>query len=246
MLALQDMLNSAQELAKTHPFLLVLAGTPGLMRTLTNAESTFSERGDDLAMGIGHLDAEGSMDAIRRPLAAFVWRLADKAHISISEDALRHIAEDSHGYPFFLQQWGSALWDYAAGENRAALALDDVMDAGKAAAQERDAFYALRCSELTSKPYLLEAAYAVAKEFLARDKGRGGISFAEAESAIARRLAEKIPDKQTRRLSSSDLLEHLQHAGFCWRQPRHEHLSAGIPSYVVAYAIRHHDALCAS
>ena len=51
---------------------------------------------------LGRLDETAAAEAVRRPLA--------DDGIAVEEQALARIVRESHGYPFFVQLWGEAVW----------------------------------------------------------------------------------------------------------------------------------------
>ena len=95
-----NLLNLHQIISPESPFMLVLAGTPGLRHFLSGVNATFVERSE--MIGLGRLDEQASADAISKPLA--------EQGIQITEDTLSLIVEDSQCYPYFLQVWGKSLW----------------------------------------------------------------------------------------------------------------------------------------
>ena len=101
----QWLLNAAQAAGSEAPFLLVLAGTPDLRARLSEMEASFWNRAEQLPLG--RLDETAAGEAIRRPLA--------EDGIGVEEEALAHIVRESHGYPFFVQLWGRAVWDRVRG-----------------------------------------------------------------------------------------------------------------------------------
>ena len=99
------LLNASQKIGRDLPFLLVLAGTPGLPSHLNTMNASFWNRAE--RRPIGRLDSEATAAAIREPL--------EGEHITIDQDALEHVVRASHGYPYFVQVWGQALWRQVAG-----------------------------------------------------------------------------------------------------------------------------------
>ena len=96
-----QLLQAAQTLAgEGRPFLLVLAGTPDLPSRLRKMHATFWER--SAIFPLQRLDDRASSDAIQIPF--------ERAGYGIAPAALESIVRDSHGYPYFLQLWGRALW----------------------------------------------------------------------------------------------------------------------------------------
>lgn len=55
---------------------------------------------------IGPLDENAAKIAIVKPLEA--------QGVKMDEDALRQIVRKTHGYPYFLQEWGKHAWDAAS------------------------------------------------------------------------------------------------------------------------------------
>ena len=93
------LLNASQRVRAAVPFLLVLAGTPGLQYQLNQMSATFWSRSKKL--GIGRLNADSTRAALVEPF---------RQHgISVSEPALDAIIRESQGYPYFIQCWGEAL-----------------------------------------------------------------------------------------------------------------------------------------
>ena len=88
----RSLLNLSQEVREEAPFLLVLAGTPGLAHLLTTVGASFVER--STKMGIARLDAQATADAIVKPL--------DEHGIEIDDNTLAQVVEDSQHYPYFI------------------------------------------------------------------------------------------------------------------------------------------------
>ena len=101
------LLNVYQIIKSSAPFMLVLAGTPGLRHFLSNLDAGFIERARYI--GLGRLDEQSAADAVSKPFK--------EQGIQITDDALSIIVEDSQCYPYFLQVWGKSLWMEANKEN---------------------------------------------------------------------------------------------------------------------------------
>ena len=86
------------------PVTLVGAGLPQLRGRMGRAKS-YAERLFDFPQ-IGPLAPHEAQIAIAKPLA--------ELHVGIKPAALRRIVKDTHGYPYFLQEWGKRTWDVAA------------------------------------------------------------------------------------------------------------------------------------
>jgi len=96
----QALLNASQKTRKKAPFLLVMAGTPGLRNHLSAINATFWERNDILQPGL--LTWEDAYKAIAEPLETF--------QVTHDQGILKNIAQDSQGYPYFTQLWGEKLF----------------------------------------------------------------------------------------------------------------------------------------
>jgi len=86
------------------PVVLVGAGLPQLPGLAGEAKS-YSERLFDFPV-IGSLDPDEAAAALRIP--------AQNLDVDFTDEALDLIVAESHGYPYFLQEWGYHLWNHAA------------------------------------------------------------------------------------------------------------------------------------
>ena len=106
------LLNASQQVRGAHaPFLLVLAGTPGLPAHLNAMDASFWSRLGQGKLGIGRLSEEAARQALTKPLEA--------RDVHIDADVLASVVAESQCYPYFVQLWGDALWQHhlAAGGN---------------------------------------------------------------------------------------------------------------------------------
>ena len=90
---------------KRLPVLFFGAGLPQVAKLAGNAKS-YAERLFTYP-AIGPLTTEAARDAIAKPVRG--------EGADISDEALRKMVEGTHGYPFFLQEWGSHAWEAAEG-----------------------------------------------------------------------------------------------------------------------------------
>ncbi len=126
------------------PVMMVGAGLPQLPGRMGRAKS-YAERLFDFPR-IGELDPEAARDAIAVPAA--------KQDVAFDDAALDRIVEETHGYPYFLQEWGKHVWDVAP---RSPITLDDVENASVVAIAALDeSFFRVRFDRLTpaEKRYL--------------------------------------------------------------------------------------------
>ena len=206
----RSLLNAAQEVGESEPFLLVLAGTPNLRDHLGTMGASFWNRSRSLR--IGRLDERATADAIRKPLEA--------EDIAITNEALEHTVRESHGYPFFVQLWGDAVWARAVAESRDRVTSEDARACQAVFARRRDDYYHRRYRELR-KTRLLPPARAVAEAF----ESRPVITDSELEAAIRRGLGEAATDDEV------DAAEtEFHHLGFIWETGAMPEWEPGIPS----------------
>jgi hypothetical protein len=126
------------------PVVLVGAGLPQLRGRMGEAKS-YAERLFDFPE-IGPLSPPDARIAIDKP--------AKQQGVVIEGDALELILENTHCYPYFLQEWGKHVWDTAA---KSPITLHDVESASKSAIAALDeSFFRVRFDRLTpaEKRYL--------------------------------------------------------------------------------------------
>jgi len=126
------------------PVVLVGAGLPQLRGRMGCAKS-YAERLFDFPT-IGPLPPEAAKLAIAKP--------AKNLGVDVTPEALDHIVEDTHGYPYFVQEWGKHSWDAATASP---ITWQDVESASTAAIAALDeSFFRVRFDRLTpaEKRYL--------------------------------------------------------------------------------------------
>ena len=150
------LLNAGQSVAAAAPFLLVLAGTPGLTLHLDRMSATFRNRARQV--GIGLLDEDAAAAALVRPFAE------QNPAIAFDEAALRCVLDENQCYPYFIQLWGATLWD-AATQHGATL-IDEAVAARASGVfdLETRTYYEHRRDELERQD-LLPVAASVADAF---------------------------------------------------------------------------------
>ncbi len=158
--------------ARSHPFLVICAGTPDAPRRLRRA-ATHNERGFE-RIRIGRLERREATVALSKP--------AEQAGLPMEPAAALLLAEESHGYPYFLQLLGSAAWRVAEAEGAEAIRVDAARRGVAAARPEIEDFYAERLREAEergTRPALLPLAS------LFRERS-GGVGDAEIEALLDR------------------------------------------------------------
>ena len=212
-------LNMAQEVAGDSPFLLVLAGTPQLDATLRNSKATFIERAEQI--GLGCLDGEAAAAAISVPL--------EKDGVTIAKDAVEKAAEDGQGYPFFIQQWGEALWNHAMKKGVSELKASDVNDLMADIQTKRAGFYEPRFEAISESPELLAAANALAQVLL---KDQRNLDKRSATEIIKNTLNATAPDGTDTEAKAQEIIRGLIRHDFLWRPPESRLMTPGIRSFI--------------
>ena len=121
------------------PVLLVGAGLPQLPGLAGEAKS-YAERLFEFPE-IGSLTPEQTRQALTLP--------ALELGVEYESAALDQLVEESHGYPYFLQEWGYHVWD---GSPRSPITVEDVnsVRAGVIATLDQN-FFLVRLNRLTPK-----------------------------------------------------------------------------------------------
>ncbi|MFT7464733.1 MAG: putative transcriptional regulator [Pseudohongiellaceae bacterium] len=126
------------------PVVMVGAGLPQLRARMGRAKS-YAERLFDFPV-IGPLSPEAADRALSKPL--------HDEGVAINPEALARIGEQTHGYAYFIQEWGKQSWDTA---QASPITLDDVETASTAVITALDeSFFRVRFDRLTpaEKRYL--------------------------------------------------------------------------------------------
>ncbi len=119
------------------PIMLVGAGLPQLRGRMGRAKS-YAERLFDFPE-VGPLADPEARIAIARPVEA--------RDVRIDDNALQRIIQETHGYPYFLQEWGKHAWDAA---DASPITLQDVELASQSAVAALDeSFFRVRFDRLT-------------------------------------------------------------------------------------------------
>lgn len=121
------------------PVTIVGAGLPQLLGLAGNAKS-YAERLFDFPT-IGRLSDEEAELAIVKP--------ARDEGVDFTSDAVARIISKTHGYPYFLQEWGKHSWNVA---EQSPIQLSDVETASiQAIAALDESFFRVRFDRLTPK-----------------------------------------------------------------------------------------------
>ena len=222
----QALLNASQSVSGAAPFLLVLAGTPGLEPRLHAMSATFWDRAEHLAIGL--LERSASADALTRPFGD------ETPSVTFDEAALRQVLDDSQCYPYFLQLFGAELWDVVVADRKETIDDSVVASATATFDQKRGTYYRHRRNEL-QRAGLLNVAAALADAFGERTT----MTQAKVDEAIVRARPDDIPGRPDDAHDSEPLdratairvRDHLAAVGYVWNPPGEGDVwRPGIPS----------------
>ena len=210
------LLNGSQEVRGARaPFLLVLAGTPGLPTHLDAMNASFWSRLGEGELGIGRLSEKAAKQALADPL---------EAHgVDIDADTLAHVVAQSQRYPYFIQLWGDALWQRHLASGATAIAREDADAVQPTVAARVANYHQRRFAELESEG-LVPVAAAVARLFVEGD------AVAASNQDVDDALAMSGIDDAGERYAQREALNRL---GYVWRPPGQQapfRWYAGIPS----------------
>lgn len=194
------LLNASQQVRAKAPFLLVLAGTPGLLAHLGRTDASFWDRLGQGLLGIGRLSETATREALTVPLAT--------RDVSIEADALDSVVERTQRYAYFVQLWGEALWNRHLATGAGTLTADHVEAARPAVDRRTTAYYQRRFRELEAQS-LLPAAAAVAAAF------RDGQERTATDQDVDAALATTGMDGPARLAARED----LDRLGYIWCPP---------------------------
>lgn len=121
------------------PILFFGAGLPQVA-ALSGEAKSYAER-LFVYPAIGALQPDDARTAIRQPV--------NDEGASISEEALDEVVQQTHGYPYFLQEWGYQCWNIAQDDR---IEVNDARRASQEATKRLDdGFFKVRFDRLTPK-----------------------------------------------------------------------------------------------
>lgn len=217
------LLNASQQVRANAPFLLVLAGTPGLAARLDAMDASFWSRLGEGLLGIGRLGDAAAGEALAAPLRA--------NGVCIDSDALALAVRHSQGYPYFIQLWGDALWRRCSANGATRLTHADANAVVAEVAVRATNYYDSRFAELEARG-LLPAAKTVAAVF------QGSFDRSASSGEIDAALTAAGIDNERDRFDAREALHGL---GYIWRAPGQlppMAWTAGIPS-LMAHVLTH-------
>ena len=160
---------------KSLPVMFFGAGLPQVAALSGDAKS-YAERLFNYP-AVGTLGPNAAKEAIQQPV--------ENEGETIADEALDEIVSKTHGYPYFLQEWGYQTWNAA---DASPISAADVLDASAATLRRLDeGFFKVRFERLTPK----ERDYVVAMARLGKGPYRS--------SDVADQLGENVQSLGPRR-----------------------------------------------
>ena len=215
--------NASQQVRAEAPFLLVLVGTPGLPTHLNAMDASFWDRLGEGLLGVGRLTDAAARAALSKPLI--------RHDVEIEADALDAVIENSQHYPYFIQLWGDALWQWHLANPNAHLTTATTTAVQGAVAARVANYYEGRYQELAAGG-LLSAATAIAPIF------QGTMDATASNQKIDNALLSAGLEDSADRFAASEGLNRLS---YMWRPPGQLPpvlWSVGIPS-LTTYVLEH-------
>ena len=196
--------------AEQIPFGLVLSGTPGVHRRLSELESSINERAHFVR--VSTLDDTATRKALFEPFenAGF--------SIELTEEETDRLLEWAQNYPYFIQELGFILFDVAKARGEKCIRGDFLQIAKQEFDLATEYMYGKRIDELNRRG-LIKPAVAVAKATLER-----------ATSVSRKDLCNSVENCTDGR-SPEGILDELIELGFIWESAdSNQRYEAGIPS----------------
>ncbi len=200
-------------------FHLVLAGTPGVNRWDGFDGITYTERYK--RMPLDTLEPESTMEAITVPFK-------EHADITVPDDVLARIVNDSQGYPTFIQMWGQELWRVAE-DRGVTLTMKHMRQAKAEVDKERSGFYGRRIDRINrheDKRTYMAAHYAAAS---AMEKNSWSLGDEQLERAVAAVLPSRWRFFR-KKVDAEGIVKQLDDDGFVWKP--YTKFKPGIPSFM--------------
>ena len=185
--------DAAQSAAQRTPIMLVIAGTPDLKSVLGRSGATFIERMN--AQNIGRLSLEDTSRALIEPFGR---------NTTFDDMAKGVVLRETQNYPYFIQLWGSSLWNVLARKGVTHVGYEEVKEAHNTVDQLRNELYFNRIKELESKGMLVPVAETAIRI------GEGGKPSAYEFDATIHRMSHTLDKLEAE--------EKLLHTGFIWQE----------------------------
>ncbi len=217
-------LNYVQDIIKAGArFKLVLAGTPNLHAAVDSIGASFISRRKSIPMEA--LDHAAAFNSIAVPIE----RVAPK--VSLDRAMLNEVVEKAHGYPYFLQILGGALWSARKGPDKDSIGWDEYNVVKDPFEKRKLEHYRGYYKELDAPDGHLLQALAVANKFLEVKMREGSDTISDSDvyafifSQTNSSLSFKERDNETKKITL-----HLTEKDVMW-EPHDGIIKASLPSF---------------
>lgn len=215
----RELLNTSQRVRQSAPFLLLLAGPPGLHAHLSTLGASFWMFSKMISLGLPNAAATAA--AIVQPLR--------QGGITLAPEVLSQVVAASQCYPCFIQLWGQALWRAAKNAQCTCIEPPLLAVAARDFNGARDALYQQYWVALQQQQ-VAAAALLIAQAF----HGRQSIADRQLRSIVAGRPVHLDQPKEI--LATIGKLLHLS---FIWQGGASTDWHPAIPGlmpYIVSQA----------
>lgn len=204
------LLNIRQKIKNEVPFELIMAGGPGLLNHLKKIDTTFRKRNDILLPNL--LSYKETYKALAEPL--------ETLQVTWSQKILKEWAQDSQGYPYFIQVYGHKLVEQLRLKETGLIDNKIAKQALKEIRYRQEAIYENRYEDLDDLE-LIEVATTVAEHY----ETQPVVSEDEIKEILN---SVTLPERYTTKSAQQALIDE----GYIWRADPSDQtvFHPGIPS----------------
>ncbi len=197
------LLNASQNVrAEQCPFFLVLAGTPNLETTLSQASASFWDKSSTFPLG--RLSEKDSHKALSIPL--------ESCQVACTEEASMEVMYRAQHYPYFIQIWGSCIANQLIKTDSREVTLETLSKVEDEAITKCSNIYIHRYDEL-NKMGLVPLATDIGGTFEENDNLP--IPIHELEDTV--RISLQKQGEPTTHEAIQENMRKLIHVGYIWR-----------------------------
>ncbi len=210
------LIGAATDVSARAPFALAFVGTPGMVDHLLTIDGP-SHADRCRHVMLGRLDAAATSQALAAPFEN------NDPQVPFDADALAQVAEATGCYPYFVQEWGDALWN-AARRTGAERVSADIVEAARPAVEVKLATYYRKYHKEILAAGLIDQALALADAY-----ARNGVDKPLPFYVVRGEMLAVTPDASA--FDAIGIADQLRNIGYIWDSATvADHVEAGIPS----------------
>ncbi len=204
---LRELFQSIQQCMQNQlPISLVLSGTPGILDVIAECKASFTERYDEMTLRT--LDDRSARMVFEEPFTSLGMK--------VPEEYIQEVMRNAQNYPYFLQIYGRAAWEYCIEEGDFANSATLWAKVNSDFEKQKNRMYRRRFDELR-KAQIVESAYELAKLYQFEER------------FLPEELTGYLDEKGVE--NSDEVLRKLNDLGYVWRpQGDEDFYEQGIPS----------------